>query len=319
MRLRPWYIVALFIVGYLATGVQFIGHDEQGVVRRFGRALPQLAEPGARVGLPWPMDRVDRIKPREVKRVSITWPAEMNSRPSQDSLPLTPDPSPARGEGSEVAHATKYLTGDRNLVTMQATIQYALADGADYLFEAHEVEAIVAATAETTIGQQLARAPIDQVLTLGKLELSASAAEVLQRRLDDYGLGVAVRSIDISAIEPPPEVADAFDRVTGALREREQVVNQARSFADRTITQAHSAAQQRLDEARTFDHRERLAAAAEAERFEKLLSEYEQAPLLTAHRLYLETMAAMLPRWRTKVVDGSKTPIDVGIFGSERP
>jgi membrane protease subunit HflK len=297
VRIRSRWIIAIAVAGYLSTAIQVIEPDEQGLVRRFGRAQVQLTEPGARIGLPWPFDRVDRVKPREVKRVSIALSKQADQ--SND--------------------AVQYLTGDRNLIELQATVQYSLADAAAYRFSAHDVESIVASSAESTIGQQLAMSPVDQVLTLGKHELGSKAAEVLQRRLESYGLGIVVRSIDIRSISPPPEVADAFDRVTGALREREQVVHQARGFADRTIAGARGVAQQRLDEAKAHDHRERLAALAEADHFEKVRIEYQQAPLLTAHRLYMQSMAEILPRFRTKVVVGSKASIDIGVVGNERP
>ena len=38
-------------------------------------------------------------------------------------------------------------------------------------------------------------------------ERAIRAAEALQQRADRYELGVTIRSVDVAAVEPPPEVA----------------------------------------------------------------------------------------------------------------
>lgn len=297
MTLRRWPIVALVLVAWLATGVYLVGTDEQAVVRRAGRVMTPLAEPGAHLGLPWPFDRVDRVKSREVKRVAILLPGGGES---------------AAGAGPQ------FLTADRNLVNVRATVQFTIADPPAYLLLAHDVERIVAAVAESTLAARLAQTPVDRVLTLGKREIGVEAADQLQRRLDDYALGIAVRSVDVGAVEPPAEVADSFERVTSALREREQVVNQAEGFAERTLSQARGAAQQAVDQARGHRDRAIQEARGDADRFVKLLAQYEQAPSLTASRLYLETLGEVLPRLKSKLVVGTRQPLDVGIVREEK-
>ena len=59
------YPVVLLLVGYLLTGVTQVRPGERAVVRRFGRVLEQKPEPGLWIGLPWGMDRVDRVPAQE--------------------------------------------------------------------------------------------------------------------------------------------------------------------------------------------------------------------------------------------------------------
>ena len=61
MRFLKW-ILPLGIVLYLLTGVVEVRRGERAVVRRFGRVLAEQPEPGLWVGLPWGMDRVDRVE-----------------------------------------------------------------------------------------------------------------------------------------------------------------------------------------------------------------------------------------------------------------
>ena len=86
---RALIIAAVCFVAYTATGLYFVQPDEQVVVRRFGRVWGAVQEPGPHFGLPWGMDRIDRLKPREVKRVTIgplslavTWRDRISVAPS---------------------------------------------------------------------------------------------------------------------------------------------------------------------------------------------------------------------------------------------
>jgi membrane protease subunit HflK len=64
-------LIIVVSLAYAATGLYFVQPDEQVVVRRFGKPVGIPREPGAHFGLPWGLDRIDRVKPREVKRVTI--------------------------------------------------------------------------------------------------------------------------------------------------------------------------------------------------------------------------------------------------------
>jgi membrane protease subunit HflK len=295
-RVTIFLLIAL--VAYLATGVYFVQPDEQAVVRRFGRVLPAASEPGAHFGLPWGLDRVVRIKPREAKRVVI---------------------GPLQVAGDAVGRPpSQFLTGDRNLVNVRATVQYSIADPPRYLFRSTSVDPLIAKAGEAALTEILAADSVDRALTLGKQELGIRAAEAMQRFADRYELGVLIRSVDVAAVEPPPEVAEAFANVTAALRQRERQINEARSFADRTVAQAGADAGRIVNEGRSYRDQTVRSAEADAERFERLLAEYRQAPELTARRLYLETMAATLPRFRSKLILDSGEKLDLSILREEK-
>jgi membrane protease subunit HflK len=290
-------VLLLALVAYLATGVYFVQPDEQAVVRRFGRVLPAASQPGAHVGLPWGLDRVVRVKPREAKRVTI---------------------GPVQIAGDAVGRPpSQFLTGDRNLVNVRATVQYTIADPPRYLFQAEEIDSLLAQAGEAALTETLAADSVDRALTLGKQELGIRAAEAMQGLADRYGVGVLIRSVDIAAVEPPPEVAQAFANVTAALRQREQQINQARSFGDRAVAQAQAESERIVNESRSYRDTIVRRAEADAERFDRILAEYRQAPDLTARRLYLETMAAALPRFRSKLILDTGERLDLSILREE--
>jgi membrane protease subunit HflK len=288
----------LFLVAavtYGATGLYFVQPDEQAIVRRFGRALDLPRGPGAHFGLPWGCDRVDRIKPREIKRVTL---------------------GPLRVAGEAVgATAAEFLTGDRNLVIVRSTVQYSIQDPRRYLFQTQDVDRMTARAGEAALTDVLSSLPVDRALTRGKQELGILVRNQLQALVDQYELGLAIRSVDIGSVAPPSEVAEAFDNVISALRQRDQQINQSHSYANRTRSQAQASAQRFRDQARSQRDQVLQEAVGSAARFEKLLAEYVQARELTARRLYLETIAETLPKFRSKLIVDDSGDLDLSIIG----
>lgn len=291
-------LLAIALVGWLATGIYFVQPDQQAVVRRYGKIVGLPREPGPYFGLPWGLDRIDWLKPREVKQVNI---------------------GGAAVAGAGRTPARQFLTGDRNLVNVRATVHYTLADPVRYLTTTDRASQLVATSTEAVLARLLAAEPVDRVLTRGKQDLAVRLASELQKLCDRYELGVAVRSVDIGSVEPPAEVADAFDRVVKALRERERAVNQARTFANRTLAEAQADSQQTLDLAQAYRDSTVADARGDADRFQRLLAQYRQAPALTATRLYMETMAAVVPKMRSKLLVGPEKDLDVSIWQEEAP
>ena len=284
---------AICLLLYAATGLCFVEPDELVVVRRFGRVIEPPRGPGAHFGLPWGLDQIDRIKPREIKRVMI------------GSIPVGRD-----------TVSNQFLTGDRNLVNIRATVQYAIQDPVQYLFQfSAEETPLVSRLAQSTMADVLCGQPVDRVLTRGKQELGLRIRTRLQEAVEDYGLGLAIRSVDIGVGEPPAEVADAFNEVISALHEKQQNIHDAGSYARRIAASSAAESQRIRNESYAYRLSKVRRAEGEAESFERLLAEYIRRPDLTARRLYLETMAVTLPRFRSKLVVATEAGVDLSIVG----
>jgi Membrane protease subunits, stomatin/prohibitin homologs len=79
--------------------------------------------------------------------------------------------------------------------------------------------------------------------------------------------------------------------INQANGEYNKVVPKARGEAERSISAAEGYALERVNE-----------AEGDVARFEALLAEFEKAPEVTRQRLYLETMADVIPRLGGKVI-----------------
>jgi membrane protease subunit HflK len=250
----------LGLVGaYLATGLTPVRPGERAVVRRFGRVLPDKPGPGLWVGLPWGMDRVDRVSVDALRRVEVGY------REGQDEDPQATPPG-------------RLLTGDHNLVNVQVVIGYTVRpdEVEEYVLQQDRADGLVARVAETVVAEWVAGRTVDDVLLHGRSALRGRLVEECGRRLGPYHLGVEVQQADVAYLFPPRQVKDAFDEVTRAQTEIEQQVNRAEADATRKLSAARSE-QYRLGQlALAYAHEQRSRARAEAASFEKRLAQYRR-------------------------------------------
>ena len=80
------YFAVLALLLSLLTGLTQVQPGERAVVRRFGRVLDYRPEPGLYVGLPWGIDRVDRVAVERLRSVQVGY----QKRDDEDTSGATP-------------------------------------------------------------------------------------------------------------------------------------------------------------------------------------------------------------------------------------
>ncbi len=298
-RLRAGKVIAVAFLAYLATGFYSVGTNECAVVRRFGRALLRPKGPGPHLGLPYGLDRVAKLRPRETKRVGV-------------GMTLA-----ERAVGRKLLpRQAECLTGDRNLIVLSAVVQYQVKDPRRYLFAATDVGKVVSASAAAALTSIVSGMSVDDVLTVRRSAIQAEAIRRVQADLDRYGLGVQVRAISLEGVAPPEEVADAFRDVIAARGDKERAINEARGYANRLVPRARGEAERIMAEAEAYSQEVVQRAIGEAERFAKMQAELRDHRQLTARRLIIETMEEVLPRLKKVILDGDH--LDFGLFETEQ-
>ncbi len=277
--------------------------DEVGVVRRFGAALREPWEPGLHWGLPWGLDRLDRLKVSQVRTIAV------GASGARDA-PLSRAPGPATDE---------LLTGDLNVVLAEGLVQYRVRDPAAFLFRAASVESSLAALSEWALIRALARRGIDELLTTGRAEVAESLRTTIQSLSDDEGLGVSIVAVRLGRVAPPAAVAPAFADADRARSDRRQAITRAEEYRDRSQSEARGQAREIADTAAGQVERLVEPARGEAERFTRVLAEARKSPVAFRRRVLLETLAELLPRFRRKVIVAHGQDLDLSILGEEEP
>lgn len=295
---RPRAIIGvaalLGLVAYLATGFEAVGPGEAVVVRRLGRLLPRPWTPGLRWGWPLGLERRDRVRTDEVRRLEVG----LAGIPGRDD-------DPGAGE---------FLTGDKNLVRLRAVVQYRVADPVAFVLNADQAQGLLARLAEASLCRALSARGIDDVLHDGRAALARDAGAALAEAAGRHGLGVAVLGVSLTDARPPAEVQPAFDDAQAARSERDRRRNDARAYAEAARPAVLAEAQARADAARAVAARETLMARAEADRFLALLDEARRDRTLTIRRIYRDALRDLLPRVRRKLVLAPGEDLDLSLF-----
>ena len=277
-------LVALVVL-WLASGIFLVQPDQQAVVTRFGAVVDPRVFPGIHYALPWPVDRVAKVKVHQLQRVIIGGDVTDTVLGRQQPL------------------ASQFLTGDQNIINMRVVVQYAVAVPADYLFRAMDVPKSVASAVEAELARRLARRNVDAVLTTEKIAIQDEVLAASQKRLNDYRLGVRLSTVNIETVAPPPEAADAFRDVASARADTARIVDEARGYANDLVPRARGEAQQVLQSAEAYREAKINESTGDAARFTAVAAEYEKAGKVTGERLYLEAMEQILPRVKKLIVD----------------
>ncbi len=299
MSLPPRRLLGGAFALWLLTGFYMVRVDEQAVVRRFGGVVGDRVGPGLHLGLPWGIDRVDRLKVREQKRLNVGFEF----------------PDQALGRPSDLSKR-EYFTGDQNLVNIELLVQYTIRDPRAYLFAAADVTQTMRQAAEAAVAATIAARPVDVLLTTGKLQVQEELRRRTQEGVDGYGLGVAISAVNIQTVTPPLKVADAFREVASAREDRDRIIKEAESYANALLPGAQGEAAKWREEALAYRDQKTRQASGDAERFKEAYQAYQLGPDVTSARLYLETVEEILPRLKIVSVDrkGGRNPVDLNLL-----
>ncbi len=283
---------------WLLTGVYIVQVDEQAVVRRFGKVVADRVPPGLHIGLPWGVDRVNRLKVREQKRLNIGFEAA--------------DQTLNRGGAAN----GECFTGDQNLVNVELLVQFTIDNPRAYLFSAADTTRVLQQAAEAAVATTVAERPVDALLTIGKLEAQDAVRLRTQQASDAYGLGLTITAVNIAGVNPPLAVADAFREVASARADRDRLIQEARSYANATLPAAQGEAARLREEAIGYRDAAILKAQGDAARFSQAYNAYRRAPGVSNTRLYFEAMEHILPRLKVISVDraGKRNPVDLNLL-----
>jgi regulator of protease activity HflC (stomatin/prohibitin superfamily) len=126
------------------------------------------------------------------------------------------------------------MTGDGNLIEVQATLRYAIDQPRAYFFEINDAPALLRDATEAVLRELTASRTFAELLTTGRQSFAEVALERLRERcaaLGPHGLGIRLDGLALHDLHPPQEVVDSYHEVTKAMEARDRRVNLARAAA----------------------------------------------------------------------------------------
>ncbi|HSR71216.1 MAG TPA: FtsH protease activity modulator HflK [Kiloniellales bacterium] len=269
------FVLLAIVLIWLFTGLYRVQPDEQGVVLMFGR-WDRTTGPGLHWHVPYPIETVVTPSVERINAIDIGF----------RSLPGDRSGSQAR----DMAEESLMVTGDQNIIDIDFTVQWKIADAGRFLFNIRDPEATVKIAAESAMREIIGRTDIQPALTEAREDVQIKTRNLLQTMLNDYGAGIEITQIQLQDVKPPAAVIDAFDDVQRARQDQERLRNEAEAYRNDVLPRARGEAQRMIQEARGYRERLENEAEGEAQRFIQVYEAYKENPDVARRRMYLETM-----------------------------
>lgn len=290
LRIAAAGFVALVLV---LTAYYQVEPEEVGVVQRFG-AYVRTSGPGPHLKLPFGIERVTKV------------PVQRQLKMEFGFRTVTPGVHSEFASPAEAQAESVMLTGDLNVAVVEWIVQYRIKDPKAYLFHIRDVPETFRYMSETAVRQVVGDHSVDEVITVGRAEIALAAKEELQRLCQLYGIGIEVQQLVLQDVNPPAPVRPAFNEVNQAIQEKERAINEAWAEYNQAVPRAKGEAEQAVRSAEGYALDRENRAMGDADRFAALYEEYRKAPDVTRRRMYLETMAEVIPRLGRKVIVDDK-------------
>jgi len=271
------------------TAYYTVPSDSVAVIQRFGKYIKDVP-PGLHFKLPLGIDEATIVPVKRQLKQEFGFATPGSRDPYQ-----TPRPRDEKRE-------TQMVTGDLNAALVEWVVQYRISDPAKFLFEVREPSETLRYVSESVMREVVGDRTVDEVITIGRQEIETEALTKMQELSTKYAMGLSIDQVQLKNINPPLPVQESFNEVNQAQQEKEKLINEARRDYNKVIPLAEGEKDQRIREADGYRLKRINEAEGDAARFSALLAEYQKAPEVTRRRIYLETMEAVMPGLRSKIV-----------------
>ena len=285
------YFIILAVLLWLLSGIYIIDPAERGVVLRFG-AFQSSTTQGPHWHIPYPIETVYKVNVERIRAAEIGFRNIQNSSYS-----------------GAVSSESLMLTKDENMVDVKLAVQYKIADAQAYLFNVFNPELTLSHVVQSVIRQVVGDNSMDHVLTTGREQVAQEVKRHSQNLLNDYGTGLLITAVTMQDAQPPVQVKAAFDDVVKAREDEQRYINEAKAYANDIVPKARGASQRLIAEAEAYKSQIVSKSEGEAFRFNKILTEYLKAPVVTKERLYRETLEEVLSSTSKVIVDSNSNTL----------
>jgi modulator of FtsH protease HflK len=295
------------IVLWLASGLYQVQPSQVGVPLIFGKFTGETTENGLHWNWPAPIGSVLTPNVFERNTVEIGFRGNLGSSGSG---------------GGSIEEESLMLTGDENIVQVEANVQWHIEDVQKYLFEIRDpVESkeadepkndTVKNAVEAAIREIVGQNTFEYLVTTGRGMIGERAQTLAQEILDRYNSGIRIDTLALQQAAPPQEAIEAFVDVQRAKADRESTVNEAQAYVNKVTQEAQGQAIQIVKQAEAYRAEKIANAKGDTQRFLSVYEQFKKNPDVTSRRLYLETIEGIMEKMNKVLVDsgsGSGGPV----------
>jgi modulator of FtsH protease HflK len=284
----------LVIIGILFFSNAFftVKTEEVGVITKFGKYSREV-NPGLK--FKWPF----------IEQVYLV-PVENQQKIEFGFKTTDADIRSSFYKGEVEKEVALMLTGDLNLADVEWVIQYRIDRPRNYLFSVRDPHSTLQDISEATMRQIVGDRTVNEVITVGRTQMNIELKDLLQKICREYSLGVKIDQVVLQSVNPPEPVKSAFEAVNKAEQEKQKLIYDAKTQRSKIIPRAKGQADETIAKSEGYAIERTNNASGEVERFNAIYKEYIKAPEVTRRRIYLETMAEIMPKLGNKIITDNK-------------
>ena len=277
-------VAAVLLIGY--SCFYTVQEQERAAILTFGKYTGETTA-GLHFKWPYPIQQVIKVPAELTQQITIGY--------RESGSGITP-----------VDEEALMITGDENIVSADAVVQWKISNIRDYLYNVDNPEQFLRNAASASIRSVIGSEKLDYAITDGKTDIQDKVRAKLLELQDTYQTGIQILDIKFQDIEPPGgQVEEAFREVTNAREEKNTKINNAAKYENERIPKARGEAQALLEKAEADKKSRILNAEGDVAKFNAIFEQYKANQGVTESRLIIETLEKILPNARIFISDSS--------------
>ncbi|HVI88561.1 MAG TPA: FtsH protease activity modulator HflK [Dongiaceae bacterium] len=292
-------LIGFALLLWLASGFYRVNPSEVGVELVFGKFRSPVTTSGLHWNVPAPFGSVVKPDINTRNRVEIGFRSNLGN-----------------GGDVDVSEESLMLTGDENIVDIQAVVLWRIDNVEKYLFDIRDPDSdigdidrgakdlTVKNAVEAAIREIIGQSVFEYAITEGRSQIEAKAEKLAQSILDSYNSGIHIEQLSMQKADAPQEVIDAFRDVQKAKADKVSLVNEAQAYFNQVTQDAEGQAAQMVRQSEGYKQEKIANAQGDVQRFLSIYDQYKLNPAITERRLYLETMERVMGGMNKVLVTG---------------
>ncbi len=264
---------------YLLSCVVVVKPNEEAIIERFGNPVNnsndvRLVGPGLAFKWPWPVDIAYKRPTKMISELSIGFVPKVDPKRKKAGYgPLLWGETHYEKEyrllvaSKQAGAASAVGAVPVSLVMAAVPVQYRIKDLYAFIYNHKEPEKLLESICYRELTTYAAGATIEvddeaalnrSILGAGRAEAKRVLTENIQDAADKAGLGVEIVFLGLQGIHPPPEVAADYQKVVGAVQEKQSLILDAQAERNKTLSNL-------------------VGSVEDADRLYKVAAQYQQA------------------------------------------
>lgn len=283
-RLVPLGLIVLVVALFISDGFYQLDAKEDGIIIRLGKLHHVEEAAGLHLKMPF-IDDVRKVNVETVYKMEYGYrtvkEGTATSEPVYEEVP------------SEANVIVDGANNNASIALIELIIQYRVENPFDYEFRVDDPEGTLRLALEDVVRSKVQAFTLEEAKTQ-KEAIDAEILPALQKKVDDYRMGIRITKVSTQQVEFLPSVEEAFQQRENANQYKKGRVEEGEKYENQIIPQAEAEAQAIVQEANAYAATVKAQAKAEVAQFLALYEEYSKNEAILKERYYLDAMREFL-------------------------